>query len=131
MLDYLEQWDKLNRAPTFDVASHNGLVVWQNDLVDLPGFHLNIPDASGEVWMEVERLRPIKPPTPPAGLLPWLLIPDDPAKEPRNRESLPNLEDPEKPLTFEDNPVLVSALAEYLSGSWAKWSASNGTKIRA
>jgi hypothetical protein len=24
MLDYLEEWDKLNRVPTFDVTAHQG-----------------------------------------------------------------------------------------------------------
>ena len=90
MLDYLEQWDKLNRTPTFDVAAHQGLVIWQNDLKDLPGFHLQSADATGEVWMEIERLRPAKPPVPVASLVPWLIIPDDPTTEPRSRETLPN-----------------------------------------
>lgn len=124
MLEYLEQWDKLNRTPAFDVASHQGLVIWQNDLTDLPGFHLNLADESGEVWMEMERLRPSKPPTPPVGLLPWLLIADDPTKEPRSREEIPNPDDPEKPLKFDDSAELIASFAEYLSGPWAKWAAT-------
>lgn len=124
MLEYLEQWDKLNRAPVFDVALHQGLVIWQSDLTELPGFHLNAADISGEVWMQVDRLRPSKPPAPPASLVPWAIIPDDPTKEPRSRESLPNLDDPEKPLKFAEDATLIAALAQYLSGPWAKWSAS-------
>jgi hypothetical protein len=52
MLDYLEEWDKLNRSATFDVASHQGgFLAWQRDLTDLPGVHLNIADTLGEVWL--------------------------------------------------------------------------------
>ena len=63
MLDYLEEWDKLNRSPIFDIASHQALMIWQQDVVELPGFSLNSSDASGEVWLTLDRLRPTKPPT--------------------------------------------------------------------
>lgn len=122
MLDYLEQWDKLNRTPTFDVAAHQGLVIWQNDLKDLPGFHLENGDSTSEVWMEVERLRPVKPPVPVASLSPWLIIPDDPTKEPRSRETLPNPEDSEKPLRFDEGDMLQSYFDAYRNGPWNKWS---------
>lgn len=128
MLDYLEHWDKLNRTPTYDVVAHQGLVIWQNDLKDLPGFHLESADATGEVWMEVERLRPAKPPTPVASLVPWLIIPDDPTKEPRARETLPNPEDPEKPLRFDESATLQSHFAAYLNGPWSKWSVAEAPR---
>ena len=128
MLDYLEQWDKVNRTPTFDVAAHQGLVIWQNDLKDLPGFHLESADATGEVWMEVERLRAAKPPAPAAALVPWLIIPDDPTKEPRWRETLPNPENPEKPLRFDESTTLQSHFAAYLNGPWNKWSVAEAPR---
>ena len=34
MLDYLEEWDKLNRTPVFDIASHQALMIWQQDVLD-------------------------------------------------------------------------------------------------
>ena len=47
MLDYLEEWDKLNRVPTFDVAAHQGgFLAWQGELSGLPGIHLNLADDS-------------------------------------------------------------------------------------
>ena len=128
MLDYLEHWDKLNRTPTFDVVAHQGLVIWQNDLKDLPGFHLESADVTGEVWMEVERLRPVKPPVPVAALVPWLIIPDDPTKEPRSRETLPNPEESEKPLRFDESATLQSHFAAYLSGPWSKWSVAEAPR---
>ncbi len=124
MLDYLEQWDKLNRTPTFDIASHQGLVIWQNDLADIPGFHLNITDATGEVWLELERLRPMKPPVPIGALVPWVMIPDDPTKEPQSRDTLPNTEEPTKPLQFDEFPELQSSFEAYLRGPWSRWSVS-------
>jgi very-short-patch-repair endonuclease len=122
MLDYLEEWDKLERVPVFDVATHQGgFLAWQHDLAGLPGIHFDLADASGEIWMEIERLRPTKPPVPPAALVPWVLLKDQPAAEPGHRESLPNPETPEKPLVFEEIPSLVSAFETYVKGPWQKW----------
>jgi hypothetical protein len=122
MLDYLEEWDKLNRVPMFDVAAHQGgFLAWQDDFAGLPGIHFNLADASSEIWMEIERLRPAKPPTPPAPLIPWVLPRDNPSVEPSHRETLPNPEIPERPLVFEEIPSLVSAFETYLNGPWKKW----------
>jgi hypothetical protein len=122
MLDYLEEWDKLNRVPTFDVAAHQGgFLAWQDDLTRLPGIHFNLADASGEIWMEIERLRPIKPPAPPTALIPWVLLRDNPPAEPSHRETLPNPDVPEKPMVFEELPGLVSAFETYVNGPWKKW----------
>ncbi|MDD5200921.1 MAG: AAA domain-containing protein [Terrimicrobiaceae bacterium] len=125
MLDYLEQWDKLNRAATFDVAAHQGgLLAWQADVEALPGVHLDVADVSGENWLEIERLRPKKPPTPPVALIPWLIVRDDPSAEPSHRETLPNPETPEQPLVFDEDLSLVSALESYRTESWREWSES-------
>jgi hypothetical protein len=122
MLDYLEEWDKLERVPVFDVATHQGgFLAWQHDLAGLPGIHFDLADASGEIWMEIERLRPTKPPVPPAALVPWVLLKDQASAEPGYRESLPNPEIPEKPLVFEEIPRLVSAFETYAKGPWQKW----------
>lgn len=122
MLDYLEAWDKLNRTPVFDVAAHQGgFLAWQSDFNNLPGVHLNVADSSGEIWMEIERLRPSKPPEPLAALVPWIIVKDDVSSEPKHRESLPNPEAPEKPLLFEDNPMLLAAFKTFVAGPWRKW----------
>ena len=122
MLEYLEEWDKLNRVPTFDVATHRGgFLAWQSELSGLPGIHLNLTDDSGEIWMEIERLRPAKPPAPPPALIPWVLLRDNPSAEPNHRETLPNPDVPEKPLVFEEIPSFVSSFETYVSGPWRTW----------
>ena len=122
MLEYLEHWDKLNRTPVFDVTAHQGLVIWEHDLLDLPGFHLNNADAMGEVWLQIERLRTNKPPIPDTSIIPWLVIPDDPTREPGIRESLPNPADISVPLLFEADPALQSSYKIYLEEVWIPWS---------
>jgi len=89
MLDYLENWDRLNRTPTFDVIDHQGgLVVWESDLTGLKGIHLKPSDETGEVWLEVERLFATKPPSPSTEISPWIVISDLPDVHPTNRESI-------------------------------------------
>src|SRR5438105_3276637 len=102
MLDYLEEWDKLNRVPTFDVATHQGLLAWQGDVEDLPGVHFNVADASGEIWLEIERLRPKKPPEVLPQLALWVVLKDDPTVTPAHRETLLNKDNPDDPLRFDD-----------------------------
>ena len=128
MLEYLENWDRLNRTPVLDLATHQGLVVWQDDLRDLPGIHSNAPDDSGEVWLMIERLRASRPPAVPAKLLPWLVVPDDPSKQPQHREVLPDPKDAEHDLFFEDDPMLAEALQAYLEGPWLKWATIEGPR---
>jgi very-short-patch-repair endonuclease len=128
MLEYLENWDRLNRTPVLDLATHQGLVVWEDDLRDLPGIHSNAVDDSGEVWLMVERLRAIRPPAVPAKLVPWLVVPDDPSKQPHHREVLPDPNDAEQDLFFEDDPALLEALQTYLEGPWLKWGAIEGPR---
>ena len=122
MLDYLEEWDKLNRSPTFDVNSHQGgFLAWQSDIEQLPGVSLNTCDATGEVWLELERLRTNKPPLPSEKLVPWIVLRDDPSTPPTTRETLPNPDEPEKPFVFETLPHLSAAFDAYIGGPWKKW----------
>lgn len=121
MLEYLENWDRLNRTPVLDVASHQGLTIWQDDIRDLPGIYLNAPDASGEVWLMIERLRAIRPPVIPSRLLPWIVVPDDPTKSPQHREVIPDPKNAEQDLFFEDDPSLAETLQAYVEGPWHRW----------
>ena len=131
MLDYLEQWDKLNRAVTFDVAAHQGgFFAWQADLESLPGVHLNVADSSGDIWMEIERLRKMQPPLPHGDLIPWIVVKDDPTVEPVHRETLPNPDEPQEPLVFDEIASLGIALDAYVSGPWRKWADSEKLRRR-
>lgn len=122
MLDYLEEWDKLNRTPVFDIASHQALMIWQQDIAELPGFSLNSSDESGEVWLTLDRLRPTKPPQLPLELLPWVVVSDDPSREPHRRESIPHPTEPEQEINFDDAPERETAFTTYLDRQWSDWS---------
>lgn len=70
ILEYLEELDKLTRRAVFEITEHGGLSIYQADAGGLPGIVLGRVDAEGEIWMEIERLRPARPPLPPADLAP-------------------------------------------------------------
>lgn len=122
MLDYLEEWDKLNRTPVFDIASHQALMIWQQDVAELPGFSLNSSDESGEVWLTLDRLRPKKPPQLPDELVPWVVVSDDPSREPYRRESIPHPTEREQEINFDDAPERETAFVAYLNNHWSEWS---------
>ncbi len=130
MLDYLDEWDKLNRIPVFDIASHQGLMIWQQDVAELPGFSLNSSDESGEVWLILDRLRPTKPPQLPVELVPWVVVSDDPSREPHRRESLPHPTEPEQEINFDDAPERETAFSAYLDKQWSEWSIIEKPKRR-
>lgn len=124
MLEYLEHWDKLNRVPIFDVVAHQGLSLWQNDIFQLPGISFNTADAGGEIWMAIDRLRPVKPPLPPEEISPWIVVSEDPANEPHRRESLPSPSEPDAIENFDDDLNREIEFTIYLEGQWAYWSAT-------
>lgn len=125
MLDYLENWDRLNRSPTFDVSDHQGgLVVWESDLQGLKGVHLKPSDVTGDIWLEVERLFATNPPTPPAEISRWVVISDLPDVLPTHRESIPDEDDKELFLIFEDQEEVKASFEAYKKGVWQKWADS-------
>ena len=130
MLDYLEEWDKLNRTPVFDIASHQALMIWQHDVAELPGFSLNSSDESGEVWLTLDRLRPTKPPQLPVELVPWVVVSGDPSREPHRRESIAHPTEPEQEINFDDAPERETAFTAYLDKQWSEWSTIEKPKRR-
>ena len=121
ILDYLEELDKLTRRAVFEITEHGGLSIYQADVGGLPGIVLGRVDAEGEIWMEIERLRPARPPLPPSDLAPWCILRDDPAVEPKCRETLVIGPEPENVERLEDRPEIASALDRYRAEQWATW----------
>lgn len=120
----------MNRTPVFDIASHQALIIWQQDVAELPGFSLNSSDESGEVWLTLDRLRPTKPPHLPVDLMPWVVVSDDPSREPHRRESIPHPTEPEQVIDFDDAPERETAYVNYLDQQWAEWAIIEKPKRR-
>ena len=114
MLDYVEEWDKLNRTPVFDIACM-ALMIWQQDVAELPGFSLNSSDESGERLADASSVRPTKPPQLPVELVPWIVVSDDPLREPHRRESILHPTGPGQEINFDDAPERETAFAAYTS----------------
>lgn len=121
ILDYLEELDKLTRRAVFEIAEHGGLSIYQPDVNGLPGIVLDRLDAEGEIWMEIERLRPTRPPTPPVTLAPWLLLRDDPGAEPKCREIITVGPEPDNVERLEDHPEITAALDRFRAEQWEPW----------
>jgi len=93
VLGYLAEVVKLNEPVVRRVADYRsgddaGFVLHQHELDGLPGITLNSFDDGGPVWLRVERLQKIEPPTVDSDLAVWIEVSPDPDRPPSIRESV-------------------------------------------
>ena len=134
MIGYVISVEKDKLKIITDVSDHGGLHRTHDQLRSMPGVHLNSVDDGDVAWLKVERLVRLAPPIPEDALLKmWSELPDDPAKEPRLRESLSVAECQEAKIEvetehtdirledFQGREHVRSALADYIAGPWTDW----------
>ena len=66
----------------------------------------------------------------PLELLPWIVVSDDPSREPHRRESTPHPNEPGQEINFDDAPEREIAFAAYLDKQWSDWSTNEKPKRR-
>jgi hypothetical protein len=92
VLGYLEEVVRLNEPVVRHVADHRSgdaaFVLHQHELDGLPGITLNSFDDDGPVWLRIERLQRIEPPTIEPDLGVWIEVSADPDRVPSIRESV-------------------------------------------
>jgi hypothetical protein len=93
VLGYLEEVVRHHEPVVRRVADYRsdddpGLVLHQHELDGLPGIILDSLDNDGPVWLRVERLQKIEPPTIDPDLGVWIEVSDDPERPPSIRESV-------------------------------------------
>jgi hypothetical protein len=93
VLGYLTEVVKLNEPVVRCVADYRSdddarLVLHQHELDGLPGIKLDSFDDDGPVWLRVERLQKVEPPTIDSDLGVWIEVSADPDRPPSIRESV-------------------------------------------
>lgn len=134
MIGYVISVEKDKLKIVTDVSSHGAFNRTHDQLRSMPGVHLNNIDGGDVAWLKVERLVRSAPPIPEDELLKiWGELSDDPAKEPRLRESLSiiacqqakiEVEVGQTDIGLEDFPGrdhVRTALADYIAGPWTDW----------
>jgi very-short-patch-repair endonuclease len=134
LIDYVISVEKDKLKIVTDVADHRAFNRSAVQLAKLPGVHFNAIDGDQATWLEVERLAKVAPPIPNDEVLKmWVVLFDDPAKQPRLREALSTSEclqaqielaphQSSMPLQdFFDRDVIETAFAAYVAGPWTLW----------
>ena len=134
LIDYVIAVEKDKLKLVTDVADHRALHRTHDELAALPGIAFNRVSGEDVAFLTVERLSRKPPPESSDPLLkPWLVLSDDPAREPRLRDRLTAAECQAANVSREDEAAgldlddyteaaaIRDGLAAYTSGSWADW----------
>lgn len=141
LIDYVIAVEKDKLKLVTDVAEHRALHRSHDELAELPGIAFNRISGEDAAFLTVDRLNRKPPPEPTAPLLKaWLVLSDDPAREPRLRERLTAAECQAADIAQEDKAAgldlleyveaeaIRDGLAAYTTGPWADWVKSEGPR---
>ena len=134
---YLENLERLDRKPVFDISSHKAMAVYEHQAIDLPGVDCWSDENPAEAWFRIKRLHPTFPPSPPDILNDWIDLKKDPYKSPILRQTIvvsasnsteskeiTALQDENSTivLNIDDAPDIQDAFDEYVENQWTPWS---------
>ncbi|WP_319408749.1 AAA domain-containing protein [uncultured Desulfosarcina sp.] len=134
---YLENLERLDRKPIFDINSHKAMAVYEHQFVSLPGVDYWSDENPAEAWFRINRLHPTLPPTPPDVLTDWIDLKKDPNREPILKLTIVVLAsssaaekevfDPQNGnstivLNLDDAPEVQDAFDQYVENQWVPWS---------
>lgn len=84
LLEYVHHVGRLNEKPIFNISEYRQLVLPEHLLKSRIGIQHDVTDEyGGSVWLKIERLKRIPPPSVPDEIKEWITVnnnPDDPVK---------------------------------------------------
>jgi hypothetical protein len=148
VLRYLAEVERLRRRPTFRIADHKRLAIYEAEVTGLPGLALDVVEEETEVWLRLQRLHPQPVPPPPPLLRPWIDLKDDPGARPvlhqevtlrpQEFQDLPAVAHRKPPgpdgtitLRLDECGYVETALDGYLREAWDPWAAEELPRRRA
>lgn len=102
LLDYVEQIARLTERAVLSLRSYRALMFYEHQLRNRVGIQHDVVDGEGIVWLRIERLQRVDPPTPDEQIESWLTISRDP-----NMPSVTTVA-PRKSFRTNGNSLLVS-----------------------
>ncbi|SDX43319.1 AAA domain-containing protein [Nitrosomonas oligotropha] len=89
LLGYVRHLGILNQKPVFRIDEYKQLNIWEHELKGKIGIQHNIVDTDGiSIWLRIERLKRIAPPTLPEHVKEWVSIGNDPESNPQIKDKL-------------------------------------------
>jgi len=89
LLDYVRHVGMLNQKPVFRIDEYRHLNIWEHQLKGRIGIQHNVTDSDGiPVWLRIERLNRIAPPSLPEQIQEWVSVSNDPKNYPQIKDKL-------------------------------------------
>ena len=89
LLDYVHHVGMLNQKPVFRIDEYGQLNIWEHQLKARIGIQHNVTDSDGiPIWLRIERLKRISPPSMPEHIQEWAIVSNDPENYPQIKDKL-------------------------------------------
>lgn len=133
---FLQEFVQLRAKTIRDIARYeqDGQVIWAADIPREQGchciaWHRDTPEASGddardEVWIEIRKPRPTRPPEPPESVDAWVRreqLDDSSLELPELFPALPGESDDDPQIRLHDHPEVREAWDAYIEEYWRPW----------
>lgn len=123
LLDYLEETERLGARSQHHLPLAHHFCAWESEVEHMPGVALGESAGPG-VWMRIQRLQDLPPPSGPAAFMGWLTPQDDPNVEPelqseQTDEAAGSVQDFDA-LSADDQVAVHGALIPHLA-AWRSW----------
>lgn len=138
LIDYVEATERDRLKTVLDATQHKGFFYAETDLADLPGVALDRELSDDVIWLQVDRLAKISPPTPSDDELKlWISLRDNPDQPPKLASEISRapllaaglIEGDDGPASirledYEQADRVRIGFETYVSGVWELWAAA-------
>ena len=133
---FLQGFVQLRTKTIRDISRYeqDGQVIWAADIPREHGchcvaWHRDTPEASGddapdEVWIEIRKPHPTRPPEPPEPVRAWVRreqLADSSLELPELFPAIPGKSPDDPQIRLEDHPEVEKAWDAYIVGHWWPW----------
>lgn len=89
LLEYVHHVGRLNQKPVFKIDEYKQLNIWEHQIKGRIGIQHNVADSDGiPIWLRIERLKRISPPSIPEQIQEWIGVGNDPESHPQIKDKL-------------------------------------------
>ncbi len=89
LLNYVHELGKRNQKPIFRIEEYKQLTIWEHELKGKIGIQHNTIDNDGiSIWLRIERLKRLAPPSIPESIQEWITVANNPEKNPQIKDKL-------------------------------------------
>ncbi len=82
LVEYVEELVKQAERPIFALREYKNILFYEADLKGQIGVHHDLQDEDGPIWLKIDRLKRVDPPTVPEPIREWVTVNRDPFREP-------------------------------------------------